>query len=143
MPVIAGVMALVGIGMIQGKEIRPLLNRVDDPVFLITVLSVIFLSLESGILVAVAVSVGFFFASASRVKLAVSREGDKEHIVDSGNLFYASLDHLAKQLRSDPSTRTILDLGRVPYCDASALALFESIRRERQRCGGQLDVVAA
>jgi len=91
----------------------------------------------------VAVSVGFFFASASRVKLAVSREGDKEHIVDSGNLFYASLDHLAKQLRSNPSTRTILDLGRAPYCDASALALFESIRRERQRCGGQLDVVAA
>jgi len=50
------------------------------------------------------------------VKLAVSREGDKEHIVDSGNLFYASLDHLAKQLRSNPSTRTILDLGRAPYC---------------------------
>ena len=71
MPVIAGVMALVGIGMIQGKEIRPLLNRVDGPVFLITVLSVIFLSLEIGILVAVAVSVGLFLASASRVKLKV------------------------------------------------------------------------
>ena len=143
MPVIAGVMTLVGIGLIQGKEIRPLRNRADGPVFLITVLAIIFVSLEIGILVAVAVSVGFFVASASKVKLAVSREGDKEHIVVSGNLFYASLDHLAKQLRSDPSTRTILDLGRVPYCDASALALFESIRRERQLYGGQLDVVAA
>jgi sulfate permease, SulP family len=143
MPVIAGVMALVGIGMIQGREIRPLLNRIDGPAFVITVLAVIFLSLEIGIVVAVAVSVGFFVASASRVKLAVSRDGDKEHIVVSGNLFYASLDRLSKQLRSDPTTRTILDIGRVPYCDASALALFESIRRERQICGGRLDVIAA
>ena len=84
-------------------------------------------------------SVGFFVASASKVKLAVSRDGDKEHIVDSGNLFYASLDRLSKQLRSDPSTRTVLDLGRVSYCDASALALFESIRRERQLYGGKLE----
>ena len=143
MPVIAGVMALVGIGMIQGKEIGPLLNRVDGPAFLITLLAVIFLSLETGILVAVAVSVGFFVASASRVKLAVSHDGDKEHIVVSGNLFYASLDRLAMQLRNDPTTRTVLDIARVPYCDASALDLIESVRRERQLCGGRLDVITA
>ena len=143
MPVIAGVMALVGVGMIQGKEIRPLLNRVDGPVFLITLLAVIFLSLETGLLVAVAVSIGFFVASASRVKLAVSHDGDNEHIVVSGNLFYASLDRLTMQLRSDPTTCTVLDIGRVPYCDASALALIESVRRERQLCGGRLDVIAA
>ena len=143
MPVIAGVMALVGVGMIQGKEIRPLLNRVDGPVFLITLLAVIFLSLETGLLVAVAVSIGFFVASASRVKLAVSHDGDNEHIVVSGNLFYASLDRLTMQLRTDPTTRTVLDIGRVPYCDASALALIESVRRERQLCGGRLDVIAA
>jgi sulfate permease, SulP family len=141
MPVIAGVMALVGIGMIQGKEIRPLLNRVDGPLFLITVLAVVFLSLETGILVAVVVSVGFFVASVSKVKLAVSRDGDKEHIVVSGNLFYASLDRLAKQLRSDPTTRTILDLGRVSYCDASAQDLIRSIQAERARHGGGLDVI--
>ena len=143
MPVIAGVMALVGIGMIQGKEIQPLLNRVDGPAFLITLLAVIFLSLETGILVAVGVSVGFFVASASRVKLTVSHDGDKELIIVSGNLFYASLDRLTMQLCSDPTTRTVLDIVRVPYCDASALALIESVRRERQLCGGRLDVIAA
>src|SRR5258706_4744421 len=98
MPVIAGVMALVGIGMIQGNEIRPLRNRVDGPAVLITALTVIFLSLEVGILVAVAVSVGFFVASGSRGEMFVSRDGDEEHIVVTGNLFYASLDRLAQQL---------------------------------------------
>jgi len=60
MPVIAGVMALVGVGMIQSNEFRALRNRVDGPVFLITALTVIFLDLEIGILVAVVASVGFF-----------------------------------------------------------------------------------
>src|SRR5258708_5826677 len=131
MPVIAGVMALVGIGMIQGNEIRPLRNRVDGPVFLITVLAVIFLSLEVGILVAVAVSVGFFVASVSRVKLSVSQDGDEERIVVTGNLFYASLDRLAKHLQGNPAARTVLALSRVPYCDATAQAMIEKIRVDR------------
>ena len=72
MPVIAGVMALVGIGMIQGNDFRALRNRVDGPVFLVTVFAIVFLSLDIGLLVAIAVSVGFFVASASRVNLAAT-----------------------------------------------------------------------
>ncbi len=141
MPVIAGVMALVGIGMIRGNEIRPLRNRVDGPVFLITVLTVIFLSLETGLLVAVAVSVGFFVASVSKVKLAVSREGDEERVVVIGNLFYASLDRLAKHLQSDPTARTVLDLSRVPYYDAAAQDAIKKIQAERARHGGRLEIM--
>jgi MFS superfamily sulfate permease-like transporter len=140
MPVIAGVMALVGIGMIQGNDFRALRNRVDGSVFLVTLFAIIFLSLETGILVAVAVSVGFFVASASRVKLEVSRDGDEEHIVVSGNLFYASLDGLAKHLHSDLTARTILDISRVPYCDAAALDMIDKIREERAQHGGRLEI---
>lgn len=141
MPVIAGVMALVGIGMIRGNEFRSLLNRVDGPVFLITVLTVIFLSLEVGIFVAVVVSVGFFVASVSRVKLVVSRDGDEERIVVTGNLFYASLDRLAKHLQSDPTARTVLDLSRVPYYDSAAQDTIRKIQTERERQGGRLEIM--
>ena len=140
MPVIAGVLALVGIGMIQGNEIRPLRNRVDGTVFLLTVLAVIFLGLEVGIFVAVTVSVGFFVASVSTIKLAVSRDGDQERIVVTGNLFYASLDRLAENLHSDPTARTILDLSRVPYCDAEAHNMIRKIQAERARLGGRLEI---
>ena len=141
MPVIAGVMALVGVGMIQGNEIRPLQHRVEGAVFLITLLSVMFLGLEFGILVAVVASVGFFVASVSEVNLAVSREGEKERIAVTGNLFYASLDRLAKQLHSDPTARTVLDLSRVPYCDAAAQDMISKIQAERARHGGQLEIL--
>jgi sulfate permease, SulP family len=142
MPVIAGVMVLVGIGMIQGNELRPLRNRVDGPVFLISVFAIIFLSLETGIFVAVAVSIGFFVAGVSKVKLAVSRNGDEERIVVTGNLFYASLDRLAKHLHGDPAARTVLDLSRVPFCDAAAREMIDRVKAERGRHGGQLEVVA-
>lgn len=142
MPVIAGVMVLVGIGMIQGNEIRPLRNRVDGAVFLITLLSVVFLGLEVGILVAVVASVGFFVAGVSEINLVISHEGGEERIAVTGNLFYASLDRLAKHLRIDPTVRTVLDLSRVPYCDAAAQDMISKIQAERARHGGQLQVAS-
>ena len=143
LPVIAAVMALVGIGMIQSSEIRPLRNHLDGAVFLITLLAVIFVGLEVGILVAVLVSVGFFVASASRVKFSISRDGGEERIAVTGNLFYASLDPLAKHLHRDPSTRTILDLSRVSYCDATAEHLLKKIQTERAHHGGRLEIAHA
>ena len=143
LPVIAAVMALVGIGMIQSSEIRPLRNHLDGAVFLITLLAVIFVGLEVGILVAVLVSVGFFVASASRVKFSISRDGGEERIAVTGNLFYASLDPLAKHLHRDPTIRTILDLSRVSYCDATAEHLLRKIQTERAHHGGRLEIAHA
>jgi SulP family sulfate permease len=142
MPVIAGVMVLVGIGMIQNNDFRMLRHRVEGAVFLVTLSAVIFLGLEVGILVAVIASVGFFVAAVSTVKLAISRRGDKEHVTVSGNLFYASLDPLAKHLRSNPAGNTVLDLRKVAYCDAAAQKLMERIQAERAKNGGRLEIVS-
>jgi SulP family sulfate permease len=140
MPVIAGVMALVGIGMIKGREIRPLLNRIDGPVLAITALSVIFAGLEMGILVAVALSVIFFVANVSKVRFTVSDEPGEERVVVVGALFYASLDRLAKHLHGNPKGRTVLDLSRVPFCDATAEEMLKRIQAERASHGGRLEI---
>ena len=138
MPAIAGVLALVGIGMIQG-EMRPIGHWVERAVFVITLFSVLFLGLEIGIFVAIAVSVVFFVANVSKVNFSVSHDSDSERIVVSGNLFYASLDRLAKHLRNNPTANTILDLSRVPYCDAAAREMLRKIQAERLSRGGQLE----
>ena len=140
MPVIAGVMALVGIGMIQGNEIRPLLNRVDGAVFSVTLLAVVLVGLEFGLLVAVLVSIGFLVTRMSQVRLSVSHNGAQELIVVTGNLFYASLDPLAKHLHANATAHTVLDLTRVPYCDSAAAAMIESAKWERLQRGGRLEV---
>ncbi|MCW5622663.1 MAG: hypothetical protein KIS79_16260, partial [Burkholderiales bacterium] len=71
----------------------------------------------------------------------ISHRGDAEHIKVTGNLFYASLDRLAKHLHADPTAITALDLSRVPFRDATALAMIERVKCERKQHGGRLEVV--
>ena len=142
MPAIAGVLALVGVGMIQGER-RSFERNVDGTVFVVTLLSVLFLGLEAGIFVAIAASIGFFVARASKVNFAVTREGNRERIVVDGNLFYASVDQLAKHLRNNPKAETVLDLSRVPYCDATAKEMIRKAQAERAIHGGQIELVAS
>ena len=144
MPAVAGVLALVGIGMIHVDEARRLLrSSIDGPVFVITILTVTFLGLKAGLAVAVLLSLGFFIAGVSKVALVMVDQDGVERIQVTGNLFYASLDALAQHLREHPGANTLLDLTRVPYCDSSALAMIEAIKRERLEHGGRLEVVTA
>ena len=142
MPAVAGVLALVGIGMIQlGEARRLLLNSIDGTVFLITILTVTFLGLKAGLAIAVLMSLGFFIAGVSKVALVMVDQDGVERIQVTGNLFYASLDALALHLRENPKANTLLDLTRVPYCDSSALAMIDAIKRERLEHGGRLEVI--
>lgn len=142
MPAIAAVLLLVGVGMIQWKEVRAIArSRVDSIVCGVTVFTVCFVGLEAGILVAGLLSVVFFVASASEITLDVSHTGGCEHVTVRGNLFYASFDRLANHLRANPSGHTRLDLTRVPYCDSTAWAMIEAVKREREAKGGKVEVV--
>lgn len=144
MAAIAGVLALVGIGMIQLEDLRRFLrSRIDGAVFIITSFTVIFIGLKAGLIIAVLLSLGFFIAAVSKVGLAVVEEDGVERIQVKGNLFYASLDSLAHHLREHPGARTLLDLTRVPYCDSSAMAMIEMIKLERLKNGGSLEVITA
>jgi SulP family sulfate permease len=141
---VAAVLVLVGIGMIRAKEARLFLkNPIDGAVFSITIFAVTFLGLDAGIFVAGICSIGFFVAGVSKVDLIVSHENDRERVTVAGNLFYASLDALANHLRAHPARRTTLDLSRVPYCDAAAVAMIESIKQERLQHGGCLEITPA
>ena len=144
MPAIAGVLVLVGIGMIQADEVRLLWSgRVDRAVFLVTLFTVTFLGLDVGILVAVVASAIFLLAGMSKVDFAVSHDGEMERIAVTGNLFYASVDRLSRHLRAHPTARTHLYLSRVPFCDATARAMIRAVQHERRANGGQLELVSA
>jgi len=144
MAAVAGVLALVGIGMIQVEEARRFLgNSIDGSVFIVTILTVVFLGLKAGLAVAALLSLGFFIAGVSKVALVMVDQDGVERIQVTGNLFFASLDGLSQHLRANPSARTLLDLSRVPYCDSSAMAMIGAIKRERQEHGGDLDILTA
>jgi SulP family sulfate permease len=142
MATIAGVVVLVGIGMIKMRDIRRFLRvPVDGTIFVLTVLAIAFLGLKVGIAVAALSSLGFFVAGASELRFVISRDGDRERIQVNGNLFFASLDGLARHLGDHPTNRSLLDLTGVPYTDSAAQAMLERVGRERAHAGGELEVV--
>jgi SulP family sulfate permease len=144
MATIAGIVVLVGIGMIQVRDARRFLREpVDGTIFALTVLTIAFLGLEAGIAVAVLTSLGFFVAGASKVRFVVTHDEEVERIEVTGNLFFASMDALGRHLADHPGGRTRLDLTRVPYCDSAAQKLIETARRQRAAAGGELEVVRA
>lgn len=128
MAVISGTLFLVGIGMIKTDEIRRLTTwRGELAVFAVTLLSIIFVGLQTGLVVALVLSVLLFVLSASRLELQVEHEAVSVRIRVEGHLFYASIDQLSQLLKRHRTENVILDLSVVSYLDLSAT---EAIAKE-------------
>jgi len=139
MPAVAAVMALVGIGMLQVKEMRFYTsNRMDAVIFAATWFTVAFIGLSAGILVASLGSLLVFVFRVSKLTFDASMHGDQEIIHVQGSLSYASMDELAAYLSLHPRRHTTVDLSSVSYRDATASALLEQLRAQREAQGGGL-----
>ncbi|MET0028534.1 MAG: SulP family inorganic anion transporter [Candidatus Thiodiazotropha sp.] len=128
MAVISGTLLLVGVGMIKSGEIRRLFSwRGELAVFTLTLLSIVFLGLQTGLVVAIALSILKFVLSASRLHVRVQEEAIAVRISVEGHLFYASIDQLGQLLKTHRGENLVLDLSVVSYLDLSAT---ETIARE-------------
>lgn len=121
MAVIAGTLMLVGIGMIKPQEIARLLSWTGELlVFVITLFSIVFLGLQTGLIIAITLSIIMFVLSASKLEIAIRQEKGAVQIRVEGHLFYASIDQLSGLLKHHRSESVVLDLSVVSYIDLSA-----------------------
>lgn len=128
MAVISGTLMLVGIGMIKTDEIIRLASwRGEFTVFFITLLIIIFIGLQPGLVVAIVLSILLFVVSASKLEVRVERQEDSVFLRVDGHLFYASIDQLSELLKRYRSQNLVLDLSVVSHLDLSAT---EAIARE-------------
>ena len=128
MPAISGTLMLVGIGMIKTDEIKRLFSwRGELAVFATTLFCIVFLGLQTGLVVALVLSVLLFVISASSLELLVERETVSVRIRVEGHLFYASIDQLSQILKQYRHENVVLDLSVVTYLDLSAT---EAIAKE-------------
>ena len=128
MAVISGTLMLVGVGMIKTDEILRLSSwRGELAVFSVTLFSIIFIGLQTGLVVAMVLSILLFVLSASRLDVRVEQEAVSVRIRVEGHLFYASIDELSQLLKRHRRENLLLDLSVVSYLDLSAT---EAIARE-------------
>jgi SulP family sulfate permease len=131
MAVIGGTLMLVGIGMIKPKEIARLFSwRGELWVFMLTLLTILFLGLQTGLIVAIAFSILMFVLSASKLDITIQEADAAIRIRAEGHLFYASIDQLSDLLKRYRDDSVILDLSVVSYMDLSAT---DAIARDLQK----------
>ncbi|MEW8509006.1 MAG: SulP family inorganic anion transporter [Candidatus Thiodiazotropha sp.] len=131
MPVIAGTLMLVGIGMIKPTQIARLFSWTGELlVFVVTLFSIIFLGLQTGLIIAFLLSVILFVLSASKLEINISRVKDSVEVRVEGHLFYASIDQLSSLLKRHRYDSVLLDLSVVSYMDLSAT---EAIARDLRK----------
>ena len=107
--------------MIKTDEILRLASwRGELAVFSVTLFSIVFIGLQTGLVVAMVLSILLFVLSASRLEVVVERETLSVRIRVEGHLFYASIDQLSQLLKRHRGESVVLDLRVVSYLDLSA-----------------------
>lgn len=132
LPVMAGVLFIVGWTMIKPREIRRLtIERREAAIFGLTFLTVILIGLQPAILLAMVLSFISFLTYAAKLEMRIFNVGPGRSLEIYGNLFYASVDQFAASLRELEGEPLILNLRHVSYMDHGAAEII--LREEKRR----------
>jgi len=104
LPVVAGILMLVGIGLIDMKEIkRAMLSKQESLIFFSTLMVALIFGLNSGVFVGVLLSLISYLWKASTPNISINEHDARDgrlvaEVTISGNLFFGSLRYVEKIL---------------------------------------------
>ncbi len=156
--VMAGILFLVGWGLVDLREIRKLVNVREEFVIFTAcfVISIVF-GLDYGVFIGVLLSVIAYFRNVSQPEIHALRGEEAAHLLPpgapadahvlrlTGNLFFGSVNQVALQLR-DIAARDgrkghlFLALDLVGYLDTAGALLIAKEATARRQAGGSLDI---
>jgi SulP family sulfate permease len=154
--VMAGLLMLVGWGLVDRKEIRQLVNvRAEFMIFAACFLSAVLLGLDYGVAVGVMLSLGVYIANVSRPALKrLEGEAARAYLPPAlgddvtvlrvtGNLFFGSVQSTDAQLRAlanrEGRDRSLfLSLEHVGHLDTAGAQTLAKEATRRHQAGGQL-----
>ncbi len=154
--VMAGLLMLVGWGLVDRKEIRLLINvRAEFMIFIACFAAAVILGLDYGVVVGVILSIGVYLANVSRPVLRRLDEhtartclppelGDEVTALRvTGNLFFGSVQSIDAQFRalanSEGRARSLfLSLQHVGHLDTAGAQTLAKEATRRHQAGGQL-----
>ncbi|SDM49248.1 SulP family inorganic anion transporter [Sediminibacillus halophilus] len=133
MAALAGVMIMVSIGTFDWSSLRNIhkLPRTDAAVMLITVITVVAThDLSKGVLAGVLLSMVFFAAKISKVKVheIVALQGAKKVYKIEGQIFFASVNDLLDKIDFNDDVKQVeVDLSNAHLWDDSAIGALDKI----------------
>ncbi len=150
MAALVAVMILVSVATFDWHSIRPSrLRRMPRSETLVTVVVVVVVvatsNLAIGVVAGVILSALFFarrVAHRTTVETILGPDGDERLYRVSGNLFFATTEHLADQFdyEGDP-TSIVIDLSDAHVWDASAVAVLDAVTARYAGRGKQVTLI--
>ncbi|MEC2209436.1 SulP family inorganic anion transporter [Bacillus paralicheniformis] len=145
MAALAGVMIMVSIGTFDWSSFS-MLRKVpltDSIVMLVTVITVVAThDLSKGVFAGVILSVIFFVAKISKLKIEETSEEHAIKYIIKGQVFFASVQDFVKSFKTDEQTKkVILDFSEAHIWDDSAVAAIDKVVLKMKDQGIDVDLI--
>ncbi|OBH04963.1 MULTISPECIES: SulP family inorganic anion transporter [unclassified Mycobacterium] len=138
---LAGLLIVIGVQLLMPAHIETAMKHGDLAVYVVTVVSVIFLNLLHGVLIGLALAIALTGWRVIRAKVEAKPVGDDWHVLIEGPACtFLALPRLTRVLASVPAGAAVtVDLS-VNYLDHAAHQAINDWQRQFEATGGTVEV---
>lgn len=137
---LAALLIMVGIKMVDLKQMRTLRRHRQLALYVITAFGVVELNLMEGVMLGIGCAIVLALFRLTQTGIQVEQDGEAWHVSVQGSLTFVSVPALSKALGKIPSgARVDIDL-RVDYLDHAAFEALHAWCAAHERMGGRVDI---
>ncbi|WP_336084125.1 bifunctional SulP family inorganic anion transporter/carbonic anhydrase [Nocardia sp. SSK8] len=139
---LAGLLIVIGIQLVKLAHIRLARRTGDLLVYVVTILSVVFLNLLEGVIIGLALAFGLLLWRVVRVQVsAVPLDGPRWLVSIDGSCTFLALPKLSGELAKVPAGADVTVEMTVDFLDHAAFEAIEDWQRQQESSGGRVDFV--
>nr|WP_228032283.1 bifunctional SulP family inorganic anion transporter/carbonic anhydrase [Mycolicibacterium sp. P9-22] len=143
---LAGLLIVIGIQLVKLAHVNLARRTGELLIYLVTLLSVVFLNLLEGVAIGLALAIGFAAWRIIRVSIdaeelrAPNGTRARWHVTISGSCSFLALPRLSAALASVPAGADVLIDLNVDYLDHAAMETLEDWIRQHRSGGGTIEI---
>lgn len=137
---LAGLLIVIGIELLKPAHVETALRNGDIAVYLVTIVSVVFLNLLHGVLIGLAVAVIVTGWRVVRARVEAKPVGDEWHLIIEGACTFLALPRLTGVLATIPERTAVTIHLMANYLDHAAHQAISDWQRRHCATGGDVKV---
>ncbi|WP_278264143.1 bifunctional SulP family inorganic anion transporter/carbonic anhydrase [Nocardia sp. AG03] len=139
---LAGLLIVIGIQLVKLAHIRLARRTGDLLVYVVTILSVVFLNLLEGVIIGLALAFALLLWRVVRVQVgAVALDESRWLVSIDGSCTFLALPKLSGELAKVPAGADVTVEMTVDFLDHAAFEAIEEWQRQQENSGGRVDFV--
>lgn len=137
---LAGLLIVIGIELLKPAHIETALRNGDLAVYVVTVISVVFLNLLHGVMIGLALAVVVTGWRVVRARVEAKPVGDEWHLIVEGACTFLALPRLTGVLATIPERTAVTVHLAANYLDHAARQAISDWQRRHCATGGRVEI---